>query len=797
MKLHLIIFFFCALIPFSLFCQSKFEKKIKYINGYQTFSSDVLQINHYYYITGLTQKITVSRGSIFKIDTNGNLVKAIYIGKLNNALGLVQITKTSKNEIIVTGTTNKDYSVGELDFIIIKLDTNLNIKWFKSIGGNFVDAVDYLTLKELKDGSFLCLFSTNSYGIGYPLSVRGDIFICQLDSSGNLIWSKTLGTIGGDYANDFQFLSDSSMIIIGSTQIDTNSYFKSPTIIKINKNGNIDFSRIIYFTPEQVSGDLFYILGVENDNIYVCGYLMHDLPPSCYRKFQLVLFKIDKNGNILKYKLYNSTTNPCNYSIYSNSSIVPHNYSLLNKEILLEGIYYNSSYNEITRFGSKRFYINIDTSLNYKYCILHNTPYIEYSSFSPFWALNSLHLYNYRSLVYSSGGITTTPTFTDLTLLSVKFDSTFNSCSPSIPLPLEEDTLPSYTIISNTYSITSINQGTVLSWTPAVVEGGYDSTICFCPDIPLTISKNPVTCFSNGSATITPQNNGNYSYIWNPPVSATNTASNLPAGNYTITTTDSTGCNKTTVITITTNFNLPLSITGNSLICSSQTATLTLHGAQSLTWNTGQTDSIIVVQPSVTTTYSAVVVNGSCQDSVYFTVNVLPSPSVSVTPTTYTLNIGDTAVVQLSGATYYSWNPAFGVVYTTSATAYITPTASAMYCVTGTDSSKVCADTSCVQLYVEGSCFDIRVPNVFTPNGDNVNDDWGIEIPCISLVNEFHLNIVDRWGVKIYEANKPNARWDGRTISGEPVPTGTYYYTVEFKINNKKEKLKGYITLMK
>ncbi len=59
----------------------------------------------------------------------------------------------------------------------------------------------------------------------------------------------------------------------------------------------------------------------------------------------------------------------------------------------------------------------------------------------------------------------------------------------------------------------------------------------------------------------------------------------------------------------------------------------------------------------------------------------------------------------------------------------------------------------------------------------------------------------NRWGVKLYEADKPNAKWDGRSLSGEVVPTGTYYYVAEFIINpaqgGKKQEAKGYFTLMR
>ncbi|MEW6773614.1 MAG: gliding motility-associated C-terminal domain-containing protein [Bacteroidota bacterium] len=783
------------LLNVSVYAQTKFEKLLWDVSPNMpatAFRSYVNTIEYHknYYTFGFNDGYkpgstgcnnTYDGWIVFKCDSLGNLIKAVRIGgPLDGERMYFPAIQTKDKGFLIPGQSSSFSVKTTCDSFhtnanYIKLDSNLNVQWLKSYGGRKYDVAG--PVKQMKDGNYMAFGMTLSYGHGapYPIGLADlDIYIMKMDTNGNLLWSMTYGTKGADILFAVEQDENDNFYAIGGFR-DTVTGLPYPFIFKIDSTGTIQWANFYY------SNSNFYIQGFldgkqKKNLLYVLNGFGNTYP------IAIKLHLIDKvSGNII------GVIDPF-LNFYDNINL-----NFINSNFLVTMTEYNSSSSAI--IGSKLVFDSTSVHLEEGYLTI---------PFKIVLASGSAYEDEAENVTLTSDGgfitgfnVALNPStyYTNNRILLLKMDADANTCSPDTGQVPTGTIAITYTPVAG--MITSINQGTVLSWTPTVYVGGKDSTLCFCPDIPVTISKNPVTCFSNGSATITPQNNGNYSYIWNPPVSTTNTASNLTAGNYTITITDSTGCKKTAVITITTNFNLPLSITGNSLICSSQTTTLTLHGAQALTWNTGQTDSIIVVQPSVTTTYSAVVVNGSCQDSVYFTVNVLPMPSVSVTPTTYTLNIGDTAAVQMSGATYYLWNPSFGVVFTTSTTAYITPTASAMYCVTGTDSSKVCADTSCVQLYVEGSCFDIRVPNVFTPNGDNVNDDWGIEIPCVSLVNEFHLSIVDRWGVKIYEANKPNARWDGRTISGEPVPTGTYYYTAEFKINNKKEKLKGYITLMK
>lgn len=72
------------------------------------------------------------------------------------------------------------------------------------------------------------------------------------------------------------------------------------------------------------------------------------------------------------------------------------------------------------------------------------------------------------------------------------------------------------------------------------------------------------------------------------------------------------------------------------------------------------------------------------------------------------------------------------------------------------------------------------IPNGFTPNNDNDNDTWRIDIikncPNASVV------IYNRWGQLVYKADKnyPTEGWDG-TSNGKPLPMDTYFYVIDFK----------------
>jgi gliding motility-associated-like protein len=103
-------------------------------------------------------------------------------------------------------------------------------------------------------------------------------------------------------------------------------------------------------------------------------------------------------------------------------------------------------------------------------------------------------------------------------------------------------------------------------------------------------------------------------------------------------------------------------------------------------------------------------------------------------------------------------------------------------------SLKDVTDTSC-----ENKLLD-NVPNVITPNGDNVNDEWKLNDTCFSLND---LVIYNRRGLKIFETKKLGEGWGGYTTSGLPCTEGTYYFIINYSSFTNKEYTKsGYIQLI-
>jgi gliding motility-associated-like protein len=99
------------------------------------------------------------------------------------------------------------------------------------------------------------------------------------------------------------------------------------------------------------------------------------------------------------------------------------------------------------------------------------------------------------------------------------------------------------------------------------------------------------------------------------------------------------------------------------------------------------------------------------------------------------------------------------------------------------DNGVGCADTACAEIDVfQNSVFVI--PNVFTPNGDDVNDVFTVKNVGLETMDA---QIFNRWGQKQYEWHTTNGGWDGRTASGVIVPDGTYYFMISAKGYDGKE----------
>lgn len=86
------------------------------------------------------------------------------------------------------------------------------------------------------------------------------------------------------------------------------------------------------------------------------------------------------------------------------------------------------------------------------------------------------------------------------------------------------------------------------------------------------------------------------------------------------------------------------------------------------------------------------------------------------------------------------------------------------------------------------------MPNVFSPNGDILNDVY-LPIEMIGIQN-IKIEIYNRWGERVYESMDLNTGWDGK-LNGKPLPSSTYFWIVKYEtLWGKNEIINGIVDLI-
>jgi len=130
------------------------------------------------------------------------------------------------------------------------------------------------------------------------------------------------------------------------------------------------------------------------------------------------------------------------------------------------------------------------------------------------------------------------------------------------------------------------------------------------------------------------------------------------------------------------------------------------------------------------------------------------------------------------------WQPEQGLSCSTCFSPTATPLINSTY-VAVAISEDGCVATDSIDIVVD-SAPRFFAPNIFTPNGDNINDSWGIMIDQYSTPLIERVVIYDRWGDVVFTASgisalDAHAQWDGR--KGEKyVHPGVYVYVLELRM---------------
>ncbi len=304
---------------------------------------------------------------------------------------------------------------------------------------------------------------------------------------------------------------------------------------------------------------------------------------------------------------------------------------------------------------------------------------------------------------------------------------------------------------------------------------------------------------NNGAATVSVVGGDTslYSYAWSPVGGTDATAINLTQGIYTITVTYLANlCQKTITDTIKQPAPIINTVKFSNVKCG---GILTFHdtttgGAAPYKYNWGPKGDTTAIVTLTTGNYTLTVTDSNgCQTTTSVTV---PStdPIANFTPVPDTISPGDSIkfVNLSSGANSWYWTFGDGNSSTDSLPYHIYTGGGSYIVYLKVTSSFGCTDSTSRTVYILES---IKAPNVFTPNGDGMNDVFHVDAHGM---NNYRIDIYNRWGLLIFEGLGENNDWTGRTMAGEEASVGTYYYIITASDNNGKSfNLHGFLELIR
>lgn len=315
----------------------------------------------------------------------------------------------------------------------------------------------------------------------------------------------------------------------------------------------------------------------------------------------------------------------------------------------------------------------------------------------------------------------------------------------------------------------------------------------------------------NFTATPTVKSGTTATYAWSfgdghTATDSLTTNSYANTGNYTVmlVTSDFVPCSDTAYGTVQVDSAGSIAMTASdTAFCKGGHTTLTAGytdlGLTNFVWNFGNGDSIYNVNPVIYAygapgiyTVSATVRYRACPElNISKVIHVFDQPQLSI-GADFTICEGNSAAI-LSDNINNSIAGAQWLWSTGETTSSITVTGAGSYYVTVNTGGCTATDT----VNVVNDC-SVAMVNIFTPNGDGVNDYFNPRLYLGAGLKAFHMQIFNRWGQLIFETKTLDGRgWDGK-FNNVDQPEEVYVYMVDAVFTDGKQVTKnGNLTLVR
>ena len=243
-----------------------------------------------------------------------NIIWQKTFGGSNADVALAMDTTLDHGYVIAgyTSSSNGDVTLadGNLDFWVVKIDSNGTLLWQKTFGGSNAEVA--YAIGSTADGGYIVAGSTLSAN-GDVVGNHGsdDVWVIKLNSSGNLIWKKCYGGSGSDAAYAMDKTSDGGAILAGYTKssngnVTGNHLSGDYWILKIDRNGVLQWQK----TYGGSAYDFAHAVTQSADGGYVVsGYARSNDGDVLVAHGQedMWILKLDSLGNMVWQKSYGGT----------------------------------------------------------------------------------------------------------------------------------------------------------------------------------------------------------------------------------------------------------------------------------------------------------------------------------------------------------------------------------------------------------------------------------------------------------------------------------------------------------
>jgi gliding motility-associated-like protein len=181
-------------------------------------------------------------------------------------------------------------------------------------------------------------------------------------------------------------------------------------------------------------------------------------------------------------------------------------------------------------------------------------------------------------------------------------------------------------------------------------------------------------------------------------------------------------------------------------------------------------------------------------DSVEITAFPVPSASYSFTPEHPAVYDPVVTFTNLStGSDSWLWKFGDGAMTDDFSPVHVYPSGGKFPVTLIAFNQNGCTDTATRLLEVEQPVIGF-IPNSFTPNGDGINDSFGIEGEA---TGGYSLRIFNRWGQEVFSSPNGYQRWDGKFGDGKPAPAGIYTYVAVLANDPARKPVTGSVSLIR